>query len=338
MRKLWVTFIKDMKLSFNGLYFYIEIGLAVIFLAIMLFVVPENMETNQKMFLTLDSTLPDAMFEMEDSDHVVFLESRESVVKALEEDRSAIGAAVTMVGESLEFDVILQGYESERMINLMRLGIESMFMDQKMDSVDVVQIEASPERLSDREAILPVYITMNVGMMGLFIIAAYIFLDKEEGVIKAYAVAPVKVWQYLASKMLIMLIMGIITSLIVFVALLGFKVNYLYFIGMIIAFNLFGSSLGLFISSFFDTMVKAMGAMYAVIMIMILPTVAYFMPSFNPFWVKILPSYSMMFMIRDLISNQIVGTKFLLQILAFLGVSAVLFVLANERFKKSLTV
>ena len=36
--------------------------------------------------------------------------------------------------------------------------------------------------------------------MGFFIIAAYIFLDKKEGVIKAYAVTPSPVWKYLLSK------------------------------------------------------------------------------------------------------------------------------------------
>lgn len=344
MKKLWVTFLKDARLSLNGLYFYIEIGMAVIFVAIMLFVIPENFDQTQKLFLAFEGNPQDAgalekMIMEEDA--IELVESRNDIVAEMKADRSSIGIVLSKENDRMVYEMVLQGYESDRMINLMKLSIESMFSGAvfDMDSlIPVRQLEESPAKLTDREAILPIYMAMNVGLMGLFIIAAYIFLDKEEGVIKAYAVAPVSMWQYLASKLMIMLLMGILTSIITFVAIVGLDINYLFLVVLVIAFNLFGSSLGLFVASFFNTMVKAMGAMYGLIMIMLLPAVSYFMPAFNPSWIKIMPTYPMMFSIRDLITGTISGMEIVAQTSVFLIAASILFMAANMRFKKTLTV
>lgn len=344
MKKLWVTFLKDTKLSFNGLYFYIEIGMALIFIAIMLFIVPENFDQSQKLFLTFEGNVQNSgIFEelLLQDEAMEILDTREDLESAMKEDRTSMGFVIGTENDRMVYEMVLQGYESERMINLMKLSVESIFngsIFQLDELVSEVQLEESPPKLTDREAILPIYIALNVGLMGLFIIAAYIFLDKEEGVIKAYAVAPVHIWQYLASKLLIMLLMGIITSAMTFLAIVRFDLNYLYLIALIIAFNLFGSSLGLFVASFFNTMVKAMGAMYGLIMLMILPGISYFMPAFNPTWIKVLPTYPMMFSIRDLLSRSITGTEVMIQTSVFLIVAFILFWAANLRFKKTLTV
>lgn len=57
MQKLWTTFIKDIKLSYKGIYFYMEIGMAVVFILVMLFAVPENFDRTQTFyaFVEIDS-------------------------------------------------------------------------------------------------------------------------------------------------------------------------------------------------------------------------------------------------------------------------------------------
>lgn len=344
MRKLWMTFLKDAKLSFNGLYFYMEIGMALIFIAVLLFVVPENFESSQNIYVVmeLESAETDRFQSlMGDSDDVTFLSNRSEIESSMNKDRSSVGAIIKKSEGKYNYEMILQGYESESMKNLIQAGIEGEVLAQIpgiSNDVSVRTLEKESAKLSDRDNIIPIYLTMNVGMMGLFIIAAYIFLDKEEGVIKAYAVAPVEVWKYLASKVMIMLMMGLVTSLITVLALVGLNVNYLYLIGMIVAFNTFGSALGLFISSFFNTMVKAMGVMYVFVMIMIFPAISYLMPSFNPLWIKLFPSYPMMFSLRELLLENGDHSYILLQIGIFGVLALILFLAANHRFKKTLTV
>lgn len=344
MAKLWTTFLKDAKLSFQGLYFYIEIGLALIFIAVMLFVVPENFDQTQKAFIFAnvdESVLDQLSDEWSEVDPSYFVDSRQNLEAALEEDRSAVGVELRQEDGKLVFDFVLQGHESPAMKNLLKGTLEASFLTQIPGfetQVEESVLEPDAKRLSDRENVLPIYLTVNMGLMGLFIIAAYIFLDKDEGVIKAYAVAPVRIWQYLASKVMIMMLMGILTSLLVVVALTGFKVNFILLLGLIVAFNFFGSALGLLLSSFFDSMTKAMGALYAAVMIMILPVISYFAPSFNPVWIRFFPTYPMMFSFRSLLLEDTNLAYMGMNIGLFLVLGVLLFIAAAARFKKSLTV
>jgi hypothetical protein len=343
MKKLFTTFLKDAKLSFNGLYFYIEIGMAVIFIAVMLFVVPENFDQSQKLFayINLDEPAKSQIMELVESESIEILSERSQVEEALSKDRSAVGVEIKTDGYVLTYDLILQGYESENMKSMLKASIEGEFLSQIpgfTSAVSTSTLEENPQRLSDRVNVLPIYLTINVGMMGLFIIAAYIFLDKDEGVIKAYAVAPVKLWQYLASKMLIMLMMGLATSIMTVLAIAGTGVNFLHLFLLVVSFNLFGSALGLLISSFFDTMVKAMGGLYAGMMLLVLPVVSYFMPSFNPLWIRVFPSYPMMFSFRELLLEGGNTRYIYTQAGLFLVLGLIVFVAANIRFKKTLTV
>jgi hypothetical protein len=344
MAKLWTTFLKDAKLSFQGLYFFIEVGLALIFIAVMLFVVPENFDPTQKayVFLNMEQNVIDQLdADWTELDPSYLVTSRRALENALEEDRSAVGVELSQEDGSLVFDFVFQGHESPELRSFLKGTLEASFLTQVPgfeSRVEEQVLEPDANRLTDRENVLPIYLTMNMGLMGLFVIAAYIFLDKDEGVIKAYAVAPVHIWQYLASKVLIMLVMGIITSLMVVVALTGFRVNFFLLLGLVASFNLFGSALGLLISSFFDTMTKAMGALYAAIMIMLLPVISYFAPSFNPVWLQFFPTYPMLFSFRSLLLEDVnmgyMGTS----IGVYLLLGGILFALATLRFKKTLTV
>jgi ABC-type multidrug transport system permease subunit len=345
MQKLWTTFVKDVKLSYNGLYFYIEIGMAVIFLLIMLFVVPENFDRTQTFYgfiedASIEEQLTSTLLEDGNTDVQLF-ESRKDLEAALADNRSAIGVHIYERDGRLTYEMVLQGYENDSMKAMIQSSIEGAFMSKLpgyIDYTSVTSLEAEPSILSDREMVLPVYLVLNVAFMGLFVIAAYVFLDKEEGVIKAFAVAPVGVWHYLASKILIMALMGLITSLVVMIALVGFKVNYLLFIGLILSFNVFGSTLGLLITSFFESMTKAMGAMFSSIFILMFASISYFAPAFTPAWIKWLPSYPMIFSFRELLLEN-GDTLYIIQnIGVFFGLSALLFAYTNLRFKKTLTV
>ncbi len=338
MKKLWITFLKDVKLSFNGLYFYIEVGMALIFILIMLFVVPEDFNQSQNLHLFLSDEL--SGFENRFDALPTLHDSKMALENALSEDRSAIGIALSIRENRMSYELILQGYESDALKDLMKTLIEGEALMTTQPELGIFerQLDLKPERLTDRQNILPIYLTMNVALMGLFIIAAYIFLDKDEGVIRAYAVTPVHIWQYLVSKMMIMAIMGIGTSIMVCLALVGTRINYPLLIGLVLVFNLFGSALGLLISSFFNTMIKAMGTLYAAIMILMFASISYFMPAFNPYWIKWFPSYAMLFSFRELllVNGNLSYVYSTIGVFAIAGI--VIFLIANWRFKKTLTI
>lgn len=345
MKKLWYTFLKDMKLSLKGLYFYIEIIMAVIFIAILLIVVPENFKKNMTIYANLnmeDSYKSMAKDSLKESgDKIIILDSREEIEAKLKKNHSSVGLEVSVKDKKIVFDYILQGYENKKFRNIIETSIKSKFitlMPEYKKTTTTVTLDKKVEKLSDRINLLPVYLTLNAAFMGLFIIASYIFLDKEEGTIKAFAVSTASVWQYLASKMAVMLVSGITTAVITVIAVAGTKAHYFHLIILMIAFNAFGSALGLFIASFFDTMSKAMGWLYISVIIFGFASVSYYMPSFSPFYVKILPSYPMLFSFREVLLDEVNLKYIYSNVGIFIILTGICFYIANYRFKKTLTV
>jgi len=334
-----------MKLSSKSFYFYVEIGFALIIVAVLLFVVPENFESTMSVYTSIDvdasmmEKIEEAMGE--DSDEYILLESREAVVKALEDERNSIGLSITQEDGVVVYDFILQGYEDEKFRNIIETTVETGFASEiqgynKVTSI--TKLDKNAEKLSDRVNMLPIILTLNAAFMGLFIIASYIFLDKEEGTIRALAVTPSAIWQYLLGKIGVIMVSGILTGFLIILPIAGFRAHYFHFTLLLIATNLFGSTLGLFIASFFDTMTKAMGWLYLSIIVLGLASMSYYMPAFSPLIIRILPSYPMLFAFREILLDRPDITYIYINVIGFFIASVVIFLLANHRFKKTLTI
>lgn len=343
--KLLHTFLRDLKVSYRTYYVYIEFIMALIIVAVMLFVVPENFDAKTKLFLHVepgtDRELILDSLEKDSSTVLTLLESREAVVLALEENRDGQGAVIRRSEEGLEYEIILQGYESEKVRNIMENVMVTGFKKVHPDFVESTTtrvLDDHAERLSDRISYMPILLMLNSAFMGLFIVAAYIFMDKEEGTIKALTVTPVSIRDYLLSKVGVMLFTGLLTGLLVTVLVAGLDVNYFYLILLLIASNIFGTALGLFIASFYDSIIKSMGALYIVIMAMAFAGVSYFMPSFSPAVIKLLPSYPLLFAFREVFLQRPDRGLILTTTFGFTGAAIVIFMFAVMRYKKTLTV
>jgi hypothetical protein len=343
--KLLYSFLKDMRLATRGFYFYLEFLFALIFVAVLVFAVPENFSRSVPVYAHLDLEGPylSAAEDSLDAEgySVTLLDSRQEVEAALADNRSSVGLVVGLDGSRVVYDYILQGYENEKFRNVIRTTIEEGFAEQVpgyANAAAVRTLETDPQRLSDRMNILPVFLGLNAAFMGLFIIASYIFLDKDEGTIRAFAVSPGSVWQYLLSKMGVMLVAGLMSGLVATILIAGSQAHYLHLIILLIACNAFGSALGLLIASFFNTMVKAMGWLYLSVIVLAFASVSYYMPAFSPLVIRLLPSYPMLFAFRETLLDVSNLRYIYLNVAGFTAAAVVLFLLANLRFKRTLTV
>lgn len=346
MKSLY-TFLKDLKLAFRTFYIYIEFAMALIFIAVILFVIPENFSDERSFYVALDLEGPARTFVEErltqspDAEAMIITASRAEIEMALEEDRNGVGLLVTQESGKLVYDFILQGYESQRLVNILErafMGEVASELPDFVDRTEVVTLTSVHEKLSDRLDMLPVFLVLNSALMGFFIIASYIFLDKDEGTIRALTVTPAKVSDYLLAKMGMMLFAGLITGMVTVAAVAGQHVNYLHMFFILTVSNLFGTALGLMISSFFDTITKAMGMLFVSIIVLAFSTVSYYLPSFSPLVIRMLPTYPMLFAFREtLYAQPNVGYIYTVGG-GLLAATVVLFLIANDRFKKTLTV
>lgn len=370
--KLWYSFLKELKLASTSFYFYIEIFFAIIILVVVLYAIPENFSNSTTEYLYLDMpnkslTMYEDMLLEEDLDNTaeemeikikkemisvtyyetkdrkIYLAQSEDNLIKLVDNKKQLGAVISYNTETnppeVSYKYYLQGYETERLKNLYRVihNSDMATLEEAINNQEVRLISTDYKTLSDREYTLPSLLTFNGSLMGMFIIAAYIFLDKEHGIIKAYAVTASTVWQYLLSKTMVITVTSIVTTAIITIPIMGARPDYLLMLLFLICTGFFASSIGLLISGYFRTMTKAFNIIYLLMIAMMLPAIAYFIPGWEPFWIRLLPAYYIIQGFSEIIvKGGNVGYVLLLS-LGFLVAGLLLFVWATAKHKKSLT-
>lgn len=268
-----------------------------------------------------------------------FLEDEEDLMRVLY-NKKQIGAVLSL-NETGEFTnkYYLQGFETDRMVDLL-----SVFNFGAIDELEAASEEinvrtiGSTERLNNRENLVPAFLTFAGTLMGFFIVMAYIFLDKDEGVIKAFAVTPSSVWKYLLSKTMIILTTVTVSSSIITIPVMGGQPNYLLFYPFLLITTFAFAAVGLLVASFFDSISKSFGFMYGLMIVLMLPAFSYYIPSFDPLWLRFFPTYPILQSYKEILLNSNEIGYVLMYSGIFLGAGILIFMLANQRFKKTLTV
>lgn len=266
-------------------------------------------------------------------------DSEEEMIR-LSYQEGKIGATVA-VNDSLErsFRYYNQGYETNKFIDLLYI-LHNKTPEEVEASVDRQELRklGDVQTLNNRENLVPVMIVFMGSLMGFFIVMAYIFLDKDEGVIRAFAVTPSSVREYLLSKTMVITSTVIISSSIITIPVMKLQPNYPLFYLLLIVSTFAFASLGLLVSSFYDSISKAFGALYAIMIAMMVPAFSYFIPSFDPIWLRFFPTYPLLQGMKEIIMVDTDVNYVLMYCGAFAIGGILLFSLANSRFKKTLTV
>ena len=211
-------------------------------------------------------------------------------------------------------------------------------LDAVFDNQEVRKISTEYDVLSDRENTMPALLTFNGALMGLFILAAYMMMDKKEGVIKAYAVTPSPVWQYLASKVMVVVLTAVITSLIIIIPILGAEINYGWLLLFLIGGGFYASSLGQLLSGYYDDMEQGFGLLFTLMLVHGIPVIGYYIPSWDPLWLKFIPSYYIVYGFKELILQNGDIPFVLWSALGLFSGGFIMFLLAVRRIRRTLSV
>ena len=368
--KLWHSFVKELLLASRSFYFYVELIMAGIFVFLLIFVIPEtfNSKTTEYIYgdvpdaarpamneeyLNLDTDGVAESVEIKLSDETVsatlyeddtkkfYIVDSADIAKKLADEKRAFAAVIHMDDQGkLSYTYYMQGYETQRLRNIYLIFHNEDFQKTQdtFDAQDVRALNPDQVLLTDKENVIPSFLTFNGSLMGLFIIASYIFLDKKEGVIKAYAVTSSSVWQYLLSKVGVIMVTSTVTSLIIVLPVMGLRPHYLSMLIFLLSTGFAASALGLVLTSYYDDISQAFGTLYVLIIALMLPNIAYFIPSWDPVWMKFIPTYAMLEGFKEILLPQSDTLYVLIASLWFTVAGLILFLFANVRFKKTLTV
>ena len=267
------------------------------------------------------------------------LDNEEDMIRLSYTDQ-VIGATTSIddMG-ALSYTYYLQGYETQRMVDLLYV-LHNEDPDVFAASFDAQEVRelGTFNLLNSRQGIVPIFLAFMGSLMGFFIVMAYIFLDKDEGVVKAFAVTPSSVWKYLLSKTMVIITTVIVSSSIITIPVMGGQPNYLLFYLFVIVTTFAFAALGLLIASFFDSITKTFGILFGVMILLMLPAFSYFIPSFDPVWLRFFPTYPVLQGYKEiLVTGGDVGYVLIYSGVFLVG-GIILFALSNFKFKKTLTV
>jgi ABC-2 type transport system permease protein len=311
MSKLSNLYKKDMILGFKDVWILLEIGAAVMITAMLLFVIPKEINRESSVFIQDETGIFKMMasqFAGEESEKVgqLFVDTREDIVEGMKKNKTAFGMIISPRDSGkFHVELLTQPYSSDAIVNFFEVQMKDVFTmiaspgasysPEVMKKVEVRALDSNvyaetPFNLR----MVPMILMFIVGFMGMFTMISLIGQERSDQTIRAYKVTPSSLFTLLLSKHLMLLTIGFITFSIVFLPSVGFT-GYWQALLVILPTILIGSAVGVALGSFFDNPMGAIGWVFLFMMLFALPGVSLFAPVFSPDWLKFLPSYYTLF-------------------------------------------
>jgi hypothetical protein len=161
--------------------------------------------------------------------------------------------------------------------------------------IPVVRLRESGQTLPFNQRTVPIFICFEALIVGFVLGGALMLSEKEEGTIRALRVSPMGVDRYLISKTLFFSALGTLYAFLMAFLCLGFHFS----VPRFMALSFFGAAIfslmGLGFTIFFKDISSWFFSMALLLSVNMLPVAAYSNPSFSPPWLRVIPSYALLF-------------------------------------------
>lgn len=313
MKRIGNLFKKDLILGIKDVFILLELGFAVFVVLLLLFVIPENIEKDKTAYIYDATTLvknfvysTDESVEVQRRKGSHYVDSREEVIKGMEEDELAVGLIITeKKNGTYRVEFLTQPYTKNSIVQDVELEMEDLMSILKPpggiyppDVYKSVKVSSLQQGLRDELPfnlrLLPTILMYMVGILGLFAMVSLIGQERSDATIRALRVSPASMWEFLISKHLLLLATGFATFSILYLPMMGFG-GYPEALLLIILTILMGSSIGAILGGLFDSPIGAILWVLLLMIVLSLPAISLFLPSFSPQWLKLIPSYHTLF-------------------------------------------
>ncbi len=167
--------------------------------------------------------------------------------------------------------------------------------------INIERLNESNKTIPFNKRMTPVFICFEALIIGFILGGVLLLSEKEEGTIRAMRIAPIGVDKYLISKTGLFSIIAVLYSFLMALFCIGFNFPVLSFALLSFFGAAIFSLIGLAFTTFFKDMSSWFFSMALLLSINMLPVVAYSEPSFSPLWLRVIPSYSMIFAYENIL-------------------------------------
>ncbi|GAU79296.1 ABC transporter permease [Fusibacter sp. 3D3] len=338
---------KDILYAFRNYCFHIVIVLSLVFVVLINFVIAEDLTIKPPVYYYIsytgayESALNTTLETMKkDHNNVLQMSSVKEIETNMNKEINCIGLVITGVEDEVDIEFLLHGYENEQVQSTLILAMKDEISHSIKGEINVkteiINSAADQKEIPANKNILPLFLVMESTMLGFILIAALIFIEKDEGTIKSFAVTPGRLSEYLISKITVMAILGIMGSFLTAGLVMGLNMNYLWLGVLILLGSVFSATLGLIMASFFKTISESMIWILIVNLLLGLPLTSYLLPSYAPLYIKLLPTYYLLFSVKEAVFPTGNDTIIIKTVVMFILILIVLYFLSILAFKRNL--
>ena len=287
MNGLLAMCILDLKRLVKNALFWVLTATLVIIIAVVDFALPREVSEENGVVYAFNTDYA--------AEHTTKTGSEAELRQAVRE-KGGIGLIGSADGE---ITVIHSGL-SEKTVRAIMLLLQS----HSGSCAEIVSMSADSRVVPFNQRMTPVFICFEALITGFVLGGALMLSEKEERTMRALRVSPMGVDRYLLSKTLLFSGVGTVYALLIAFFCIGFRFPILQFILL----SFFGAAvfslIGLAFTSLFRDISSWFFGMVLILAINMLPAVAYSEPSFSPLWLRVIPSYPMIFTYERLLFNK----------------------------------
>lgn len=247
-------------------------------------------------------------------------------------------------GDGLEtFELVYQGHESERMKQLLSAtmhlyaaeigGPESGYPEFEHR---VLRPGTAPPRIAFDDSMVPFVVFTEGALIGMLLAAALLYSEKDERSLRAYRTSPGGLAEYILARSTAMAVLGMAFTVPLSLLTVGFIGNWPAIALLVCLGCMVTTMLTLVVANTFENLSQFIYPAFALIFVLTLPTAPYFSPSVNLPWIRVLPTYPLLFALREAYFMPGQATGLWAAVVQLAASAAVLFPLATLTFRRQL--
>ncbi len=306
IKRIFFNFLKEVKIGWRGNYFLLTVGIAIFYIVFIQFLLPGfiNQNTNVYIFTEIDFEIDYKDIQIEEFENVFFVNNLDELHSKLDRNRESFGIYISGTESNPKVELFIQGNEDEALKEVYKISILNSFGILSENNFNKIYLNSeisSPIKMN--YYMIPILLLTEAVMVGIVFVFTMIFTEKNEGTIYAYSITPGRIFEYLLGKVLYLIFLGLIFTSVFCLPLFGFRVNYLELFLVIALGSFFSTSVSLIFASFYDNISQSLFSMLALNLVLIVPMFSYLIPSFNPPIMRIIPTYGILFNLRNILFN-----------------------------------
>jgi len=307
IRRFFALFSQDLVIASRNALMWVLLGALIIIILTVRLVIPADFEMGETQYFYDKSAQGylETAARLEGFDQERIMGSLPELEQVVAADQNSIGIIFEDDEAVPRVTIIHHGAISLENRNLIAAAIEDSLRPyygfSGQPDLQVSYLRPAAEKVPQNQNAVPPLLAFEVIVNGFMMVAVLLFQEKMEGTIKAYRVSPGGPSIYVISKAAVFALIGIFYGLLMVIPTIGFSFNILLFLIVLFFGSLIYTWLGLAVAAFFNNISEWLFIGIALLMINMTPVISYGWPSFAPRWLTYIPSYPIIFGLREIL-------------------------------------